>query len=83
MAADEIIDPHHHLWDLENYAYPWLCQTGEPVAPIAGSLRPIMKSYLQDDYNEDARRWNVVKDVHIVPIRLRPTPTTSRMLPLA
>jgi predicted TIM-barrel fold metal-dependent hydrolase len=65
MAADEIIDPHHHLWDLENYAYPWLCQTGEPVAPIAGSLRPIMKSYLQDDYNEDARRWNVVKDVHI------------------
>lgn len=65
MAIKAIIDPHHHLWDLENYSYPWLCQTGEPVAPIAGSLKSIMKSYSLADYKEDSKRWNVVKDVHL------------------
>ncbi|MBX5132403.1 amidohydrolase family protein [Rhizobium lentis] len=65
MDVKAIIDPHHHLWDLENYSYPWLCQPGEPVAPIAGSLRPIMKTYLLDDYMADAKKWNVVKDVHL------------------
>jgi len=65
MPINAIIDPHHHLWDLENYSYPWLCQTGEPVAPIAGSLKPIMKSYSLEDYKNDSKRWNVVKDVHL------------------
>ncbi|RTE88372.1 MULTISPECIES: amidohydrolase family protein [Bradyrhizobium] len=65
MSVSAIIDPHHHLWDLENYSYPWLCQNGEPVAPIAGSLRSIMKSYSLADYREDSKRWNVVKDVHL------------------
>ncbi|VVN56897.1 hypothetical protein PS687_02502 [Pseudomonas fluorescens] len=65
MAIKAIIDPHHHLWDLENYSYPWLCQPGEPVAPIAGSLKPIMTSYSLDDYKEDAKHWNIVKDVHL------------------
>ncbi|MDA9476772.1 hypothetical protein XI03_20130 [Bradyrhizobium sp. CCBAU 65884] len=65
MSVSAIIDPHHHLWDLENYSYPWLCQTGEPVAPIAGSLRSIMKSYSLADYREDSKRWNIVKDVHL------------------
>ncbi|UQR61833.1 amidohydrolase family protein [Bradyrhizobium sp. C-145] len=65
MSVSAIIDPHHHLWDLENYSYPWLCQAGEPVAPIAGSLRSIMKSYSLADYREDSKRWNVVKDVHL------------------
>jgi predicted TIM-barrel fold metal-dependent hydrolase len=65
MVIKAIIDPHHHLWDLENYSYPWLCQPGEPVAPIAGSLKPIMKSYLLKDYKEDSKHWNIVKDVHL------------------
>ncbi|WFU42203.1 amidohydrolase family protein [Bradyrhizobium sp. CB82] len=65
MSVSAIIDPHHHLWDLEKYSYPWLCQTGEPVAPIAGSLRSIMKSYSLADYREDSKRWNIVKDVHL------------------
>ncbi|SFP76542.1 Predicted metal-dependent hydrolase, TIM-barrel fold [Bradyrhizobium sp. Ghvi] len=65
MSVSAIIDPHHHLWDLENYSYPWLCQTGEPMAPIAGSLRSIMKSYSLADYREDSKRWNIVKDVHL------------------
>jgi predicted TIM-barrel fold metal-dependent hydrolase len=65
MAIKAIIDPHHHLWDLENYSYPWLCQPGEPVAPIAGSLKPIMKSYSLEDYKEDTKHWNIVKDVHL------------------
>ncbi|MDH0117118.1 amidohydrolase family protein [Rhizobium pusense] len=65
MVVKAIIDPHHHLWNLENYSYPWLCQPGDPVAPIAGSLRSIMKSYLLDDYKADSHKWNVVKDVHL------------------
>lgn len=65
MDIKEIIDPHHHLWDLENLSYPWLRQEGEPFAPIAGSIKPLMKSYLLRDYKQDSQRWNVVGDVHM------------------
>ena len=58
-----IIDPHHHLWDLEHYRYPWL-QDG--VAPIVfGDYEPIRKSYLIENFLDDARNQNVVKSVHV------------------
>lgn len=65
MSIKAIIDPHHHLWDLEKHSYPWLRQTGEPFVPMAGSLKSIMKSYSLADYREETKRWNIVKDVHM------------------
>jgi len=34
LMAPTLVDPHHHLWDLEHNPYPWL-QT-RPLAPAAG-----------------------------------------------
>jgi predicted TIM-barrel fold metal-dependent hydrolase len=59
-----IVDPHHHLWDLEHFSYPWLSTRPLP-ASVAGDVGPIAKSYLLDDYLADAANQNVVKSVHI------------------
>lgn len=59
-----IVDPHHHLWDLERFSYPWLSARPLP-ASVAGDVAPIAKSYLLDDYLADTARQNVVKSVHV------------------
>jgi predicted TIM-barrel fold metal-dependent hydrolase len=59
-----VIDPHHHLWDLEHNPYPWL-QT-RPLAPrLEGDIEPIAKTYMLKDYLADVQNQNVVKSVHI------------------
>jgi predicted TIM-barrel fold metal-dependent hydrolase len=59
-----LIDPHHHLWDLEHNPYPWL-QT-RPLAPrLEGDIEPIAKTYIIEDYLADVRNQNVVKSVHV------------------
>jgi predicted TIM-barrel fold metal-dependent hydrolase len=64
MDDPTIIDPHHHLWDLERFAYPWL-QTRPLPASVAGDVAPIAKSYLLDDYLADAAGHDLVKSVHV------------------
>ena len=59
-----IVDPHHHLWDLEHFSYPWLSARPLP-ASVAGDVAPIAKSYLLDDYLADTANQNVVKSVHV------------------
>lgn len=59
-----IVDPHHHLWDLEHFSYPWLSTRPLP-ASVAGDVEPIARSYLLDDYLADTADQNVVKSVHI------------------
>ena len=44
-----IVDPHHHLWDLERFSYPWLSARPLPSS-VAGDVAPIAKSYQLDDY---------------------------------
>lgn len=58
-----LIDPHHHLYDLENNYYPWLMDNIKPGA--MGDYRAICKSYLLEDYLEDAKNQNLVKSVHL------------------
>ncbi len=59
-----LIDPHHHLWDLEHNPYPWL-QT-RPLAPrLEGDIEPIAKTYVMEDYLADVRNQSVVKSVHV------------------
>jgi predicted TIM-barrel fold metal-dependent hydrolase len=57
------IDAHHHLWDLEANAYPWL--TGPPVEAHFGPYERIRKSYLIEDYLRDIRHQQVVGSVHV------------------
>ena len=58
----QIIDPHHHLWDLERHDYPWLRpETRHP----AGDLTPICQSYRLDDFLFDAAGLDLVKSVHL------------------
>lgn len=59
-----IIDPHHHLWDLERFSYPWLTVKPQPLS-VAGDITPIANTYTLDDYLADARGHNVVKSVHV------------------
>jgi predicted TIM-barrel fold metal-dependent hydrolase len=58
----QIIDPHHHLWDLERHDYPWLRpETRHP----AGDLSLICQSYRLDDFLFDAAGLELVKSVHL------------------
>jgi predicted TIM-barrel fold metal-dependent hydrolase len=58
-----IIDPHFHLWDLDNNYYPWLSDGVKPSA--FGDYTAINKTYLIDDFLADARKQNLVKAVHL------------------
>ncbi|WP_026617432.1 amidohydrolase family protein [Ensifer aridi] len=58
-----IIDPHFHLWDLENNYHPWLSDGVKPSA--FGDYTAINKTYLIDDFLADARNQNLVKAVHL------------------
>jgi predicted TIM-barrel fold metal-dependent hydrolase len=64
MDEPQVIDPHHHLWDLERFAYPWL--TTRPLPPsVAGDVAPIAHSYGLADYLAEAAGHNLVKSVHV------------------
>lgn len=58
-----IIDPHHHLYDLERHRYPWLQDGVKPI--VFGDYTAICKSYLLDDFLADARNQTLVKSVHL------------------
>ncbi|WP_174021851.1 amidohydrolase (plasmid) [Agrobacterium fabrum] len=58
-----IIDPHFHVWDLDNNYYPWLSDGVKPSA--FGDYTAINKTYLIEDYLADAANQNLVKAVHL------------------
>jgi len=65
MDNIKIVDAHHHLWDLNNAdtKYSWLMVTeGEA---FFGDYAAIRKSYLLEDYIEDAKNQNIIKSVHV------------------
>ena len=52
LALLEIIDAHHHLWDLRANYYPWL--TDRISVRVAGDYAAIRKDYLISDFLADA-----------------------------
>ena len=65
MDNIKIVDAHHHLWDLnnKNTKYSWLMvKEGEA---FFGDYAAIRKSYLLEDYIEDAKNQNIIKSVHV------------------
>src|SRR5690242_19714394 len=59
----EIVDAHHHLWDLERFSYPWL--TTKRLPRRMGDYSAICKTYLVPDFLADTRPCRVVASVHL------------------
>ncbi|MDP6463618.1 MAG: amidohydrolase family protein [SAR324 cluster bacterium] len=60
----DIIDAHHHLFDLEQIYYPWL--TDEPEKHfLLGNYDSLKRNYSCDDYRTDTKKLKVVKTVHV------------------
>jgi predicted TIM-barrel fold metal-dependent hydrolase len=64
MDTFPFVDAHVHLWDLGAIHYPWLMPPFSDDGPN-GSVEPIAKTYLLDDYLSDAKRWDIRGMVHI------------------
>lgn len=60
----QIIDAHHHLWDLEANHYPWLV---DPIDHFVGDYAPIRRSYRIGDLLADASKADadLVRSVHV------------------
>ena len=58
----QIVDAHHHLWDLGKLHYPWLA---EPIDHPMGDYAAIRRNYLIGDFRADAARLELVKSVHV------------------
>ncbi len=64
MSDLEIVDAHHHFWDLDALYYPWL--TDRPLASFPfGDYGVLRRNYLPEDYWRDADGHRVVKTVHV------------------
>ncbi|MEO1580598.1 MAG: amidohydrolase family protein [Pseudomonadota bacterium] len=59
----QIIDAHHHLWDLQACDYPWLQAKG--VKRFFGDPTPIQNDYQVDDFRNDVAPWQLLGSVHI------------------
>lgn len=64
MRDIPFVDAHVHLWDLERISYPWLTPPFADDGPN-GSVEPIAKTYLLDDYLADAEGWTIAGIVHV------------------
>lgn len=64
MYDGDIIDPHHHMWDLATGWYPWLT-TDRPKEMVFGDPAPLARDYLVEDYRAHMAPLRLVKSVHI------------------
>lgn len=64
MTVERFVDAHIHLWDLKHIRYPWLTGPFSSDGPN-GSVEPIAKNYLIEDYLEDAKAYEPLAAVHI------------------
>lgn len=58
-----IVDPHHHLWDLDRNTYPWLQE--EMPDRGWGDTRQLQRNYLIKDFLQDGARQGLEKSVHL------------------
>ncbi|MCR6636473.1 amidohydrolase [Devosia sp.] len=60
----QIIDAHHHFWNIEQNYLPWL--RDEPPIPFRyGDYSSLKRNYLIEDYRRDAGRFDVIGSVYI------------------
>jgi predicted TIM-barrel fold metal-dependent hydrolase len=58
-----LVDAHHHLWDLRAVSYPWLSARGE--LRFFGDPTPIQRDYLFPEYRDEAAQCGIAGSVHI------------------
>ncbi len=64
MEPLQIVDAHHHLWDLERNYHPWL--RDEPMIPFRyGDYSAIRRNYLPHDYLRDSENFDIVATVYV------------------
>ena len=64
MSDDiEIIDAHHHFWDLNQNYYPFLSDKIDENF-FLGNYEFIRKNYLPNDYLNDSKEHNVIGTIH-------------------
>ncbi|WP_306257860.1 amidohydrolase [Pararhizobium sp. IMCC21322] len=63
LSQVEIVDAHHHLWELGRFPYLWLA----PNAPPArfGDHTSIKRNYLPAEYRADFAGFNLRGSVHV------------------
>jgi predicted TIM-barrel fold metal-dependent hydrolase len=60
----QIVDAHHHFWDLQRNYHPWL--RDEPMIPFRyGDYSSIRKNYLPDDLQRDAQGFEIIASVYV------------------
>ena len=64
MSDDiEIIDAHHHFWDLNQNYYPFLSNKIDESF-FLGDYELIRKNYLPTDYVRDSKEHNIIGTIH-------------------
>jgi predicted TIM-barrel fold metal-dependent hydrolase len=63
MEKLEVVDSHHHLWDLALGWYDWL--VGDPKPFLLGDYTALRRNYLPEDYRTDAFGVDVLATVHV------------------
>ena len=59
----EILDSHHHFWDLDKNYYPFLSDKIDPDF-FLGNYEMIRQNYLPVDYEKDIKNHNVIGTIH-------------------
>ena len=59
----EIVDSHHHFWDLDKNYYSILCDKIDPNF-FLGNYEIIRQNYLPVDYDKDIINHNVIGTIH-------------------
>jgi predicted TIM-barrel fold metal-dependent hydrolase len=67
----EVIDAHHHCWDLSQGNYPWLQQDYLGERFFLGPYEQLCRNYLPNDYRADTEGYRIVGTVHIEAERSR------------
>lgn len=63
--AIEIVDAHHHLWDLRQGHYPWLQEEYNPQRFFLGAYRPLCQNFLPCDYRAASQGCRIMATVHV------------------
>ncbi|MCH2629533.1 MAG: amidohydrolase family protein [Nisaea sp.] len=60
----EVVDSHHHLWNLDCNYYPWLVDKEEHEF-FLGDYSSLKKNYMPNNYQADSKKFNVIATVHV------------------
>lgn len=63
FLPDQIVDSHHHLWELGRFPYTWLAPSAAP-RPF-GDHTAIKRDYLPADYRADFAGLPLTQSVHV------------------